>query len=133
MPVRSFWSRYGYTLVTLALFAVALVRQWVFGWYEYAEQQREHAQAVAVSGYFVQLMRGTHENWQSEFLQLVWQVAGLPFFIHVGSTQSREGQDRIEEKVDALLSALLADIVPLAAVLVVAAVVLVTAMWGSGG
>lgn len=106
MPGTSFLSRYGFTIVTLCLFAVALVGQWLFGWYEYAAEQRQHQQAVVFSEYFVQLMRGTLENWQSEFLQLVWQVAGLSFLLHVGSTQSREGQDRVEEKVDALLRAL---------------------------
>jgi hypothetical protein len=38
------------------------------------------------------------ENWQSEFLQLIWQVAGLSFLWYVGSPQSREEHDRQEEK-----------------------------------
>jgi hypothetical protein len=50
-------------------------------------------------------MRGTLENWQSEFLQLVWQVAGLSFLFHVGSTQSRESDDRMEAKIDEVLRA----------------------------
>jgi hypothetical protein len=45
------------------------------------------------------------ENWQSEFLQLLWQVAGLALLLHVGSPQSKEGDDRIEAKVDAILLA----------------------------
>lgn len=106
MPGKSILSRYGFTIVTLALFAVALVGQWLFGWYEYAAAQRAHQQAIVFSEYFVQLMRGTLENWQSEFLQLVWQVAGLSFLLHVGSTQSREGQNRLEAKVDELLRSL---------------------------
>jgi hypothetical protein len=44
------------------------------------------------------------ENWQSEFLQLLWQVAGLAWLWYVGSPQSKEGGDRLEEKVDFLLS-----------------------------
>lgn len=105
MPGKSVWSRYSYTWVTLALFLVALVGQWVFGWYEYVEQQQEHNQAIEVAAYVTQLMRGTLENWQSEFLQLVWQVAGLSFLYHVGSTQSRESEDRMEAKIDELLRA----------------------------
>lgn len=105
MPGKSIWSRYSYTWVTLALFLAALAGHWVFGWYEFAGQQQEHNQPVEVSAYVVQLMRGTLENWQSEFLQLVWQVAGLSFLFHVGSTQSREGNDRMEAKIDALLRA----------------------------
>jgi hypothetical protein len=103
MPGRSIWSRYSYTWVTLGLFFVALIGHWVFGWYEFVQQQQEHNQAVEVSAYVIQLMRGTLENWQSEFLQLVWQVAGLSFLYHVGSTQSREAEDRMEAKIDELL------------------------------
>jgi hypothetical protein len=47
--------------------------------------------------------RDTLENWQSEFLQLLWQVAGLAFFLYLGSPQSREGDERKEEKLDAIL------------------------------
>lgn len=103
VPGKSIWSRYGYTWVTLALFVLALAGHWIFGWYEYVDLQHEHNEAVEVSGYFIQLMRGTLENWQSEFLQLVWQVAGLSFLLHVGSTQSRESEDRMEAKIDEVL------------------------------
>jgi hypothetical protein len=51
------------------------------------------------------LLRDTLENWQSEFLQLIWQVAGLSFPLHVGSPQSKEGDDRKEEKLDAIPAA----------------------------
>jgi hypothetical protein len=37
------------------------------------------------------MMRDTLENWQSEFLQLIWQVAGLAILLHVGSPQSKRG------------------------------------------
>lgn len=43
------------------------------------------------------------ENWQSEFLQLIWQVAGLSILLYIGSPQSKEGDDRKEEKLDAIL------------------------------
>ena len=47
--------------------------------------------------------RDTFENWQSEFLQLLWQVVGLGYFLYVGSPSSKEGDDRVEAKLDALL------------------------------
>lgn len=46
------------------------------------------------------------ENWQSEFLQLIWQVAGLAFLIYVGSPQSKEGDERKEEKLDLILKSI---------------------------
>jgi hypothetical protein len=50
------------------------------------------------------MSRDTLENWQSEFLQLLWQVGGLAFLLFVGSPQSKEGTDRMEAKIDALLT-----------------------------
>jgi hypothetical protein len=47
--------------------------------------------------------RDTLENWQSEFLQLLWQVGGLAILLYVGSPQSKEEDDRMEEKLDVIL------------------------------
>ena len=47
----------------------------------------------------------TFENWQSEFLQLLWQVVGLAYFLYVGSPSSKENDDRMEVKMDAVLRA----------------------------
>jgi hypothetical protein len=49
--------------------------------------------------------RDTLENWQSKFLQLLWQVGGLAGSLYVGSPQSSEGDQRQEEKLDAILRA----------------------------
>jgi hypothetical protein len=46
------------------------------------------------------------ENWQSEFLQLMWQVAGLSILWYIGSSQSKESDDRLEEKIDLLIQKL---------------------------
>lgn len=95
--------RYGFLWITGAFFLISLVGHWVFGWFEYVQDQVTHGQPVEVSQYFVQLARGTLENWQSEFLQLMWQVAGLTYLLYVGSPQSKEGNDRLEDKLDAIL------------------------------
>jgi hypothetical protein len=34
---------------------------------------------------------------------LIWQVAGLSFLLYVGSPQSKEGDERKEEKLDEIL------------------------------
>jgi hypothetical protein len=96
-------AKFGYLWVTLILFLVSLVGQWGAGWVEYRQQQEEHNAPVQTKDYVVEMTRGTLENWQSEFLQLIWQVAGLSFLWYVGSPQSKEGDDRKEEKLDAIL------------------------------
>jgi hypothetical protein len=103
MPGNSIWSRYSYTWVTLSLFVLALIGQWLFGWYAYVDEQQAHNQPLEVSAYTFQLLRDTLENWQSEFLQLVWQVAGLALLFHVGSPQSKEEDERLEAKIDEIL------------------------------
>ena len=102
---RSIWKKYGYGWVTLAFFLLTLAGHWVFGWFSYVSEQLQQGAPVEVSGYLVQMTRDTLENWQSEFLQLLWQVGGMAFLLYVGSPQSKEGDDRIEAKIDAILTA----------------------------
>jgi hypothetical protein len=110
-PLRgaSVWRRYGYLWVTAALFLLSLVGHWWLSWSAYVDEQQSHGEVPQVSGYLVQTGRDTLENWQSEFLQLLWQVAGLSFLLSVGSPQSREEDERLEEKLDAVLRAVRPD------------------------
>jgi hypothetical protein len=105
MERRSIWKRYGFAWVTASLFVITLSGHWVFGWFAYVDEQRALQQPIEIGGYTIQMMRDTLENWQSEFLQLLWQVAGLAILLHVGSPQSKEGDDRMEAKIDAILLA----------------------------
>jgi hypothetical protein len=97
------WRGYAYAWITLGLFLFSLAGHWLFGWFAYADEQRTHGRPIEVSGYAVQMARDTLENWQSEFLQLLWQVGGLAYFLYLGSPQSREGDERKEAKLDAIL------------------------------
>ena len=105
----SVWKRYGYGWVTLGFFILTLVGHWLFGWFTYVGEQQAHNQPVKVPDYVIQMMRDTLENWQSEFLQLLWQIGGLAVLLYVGSPQSKEGDDRIEAKIDAILMAVQPD------------------------
>lgn len=105
MQRRSVWKRYGFAWVTAGFFIVTFVGHWVFGWFAFVDEQHALGQPISVSAYAIEMMRDTLENWQSEFLQLIWQVAGLAILLHVGSPQSKEGDDRVEAKIDAILLA----------------------------
>lgn len=96
-------KRYAYLWIALAFFLVSIGLHWLFGWYAYVDDAAEHHVQPDVAGYMVEMVRDTFENWQSEFLQLIWQVVGLAYFLYVGSPSSKENDDRIEAKVDALL------------------------------
>lgn len=100
---RSLWKAYGYAWVTLGFFIISLIGHWLFGWFAYVSEQQAHAQPIQFSDYLVEMSRDTFENWQSEFLQLLWQVGGLAILLYVGSPQSKEGDDRMEAKIDEIL------------------------------
>ncbi|HKU70969.1 MAG TPA: DUF6766 family protein [Burkholderiales bacterium] len=102
---KSVWSRYGYFWVTLVLFLGSLAAHWTLSWFAYVAEQEAHGQPVVVKEYVIEAGRDTFENWQSEFLQLIWQVAGLSLLLHLGSPQSKEGDERKEEKIDRILAA----------------------------
>jgi hypothetical protein len=94
---------YAYAWITLGFFLVSLILHWTFGWYAFVDEAAEHGQSAEFGQYLVQMSRDTFENWQSEFLQLLWQVVGLAYFLYLGSPSSHENDDRLEAKVDALL------------------------------
>jgi len=97
-------KKYAYAWITLAFFTVSIALHWGFGWLAYVDDQTSHGQAVQLSPYLVEMGRDTFENWQSEFLQLLWQVVGLAYFLYVGSPSSKENDNRMEAKIDALIA-----------------------------
>ena len=99
----SVFRKYAYAWITLTFFLVSLALHWYFGWQAYVDEAREHGSMPEMNGYLVEMSRDTFENWQSEFLQLLWQVVGLAYFLYLGSPSSKENDDRLEAKVDALI------------------------------
>ena len=98
-------KKYAYAWITLGFFLISFVLHWFFGWKAFADEAAQHSQVPQLSEYLVQMSRDTFENWQSEFLQLLWQVVGLAYFLYLGSPSSKENDDRLEAKVDELLRA----------------------------
>ncbi len=97
------WRKYRYGWLTILFFLVSLGLHWFFGWRSFADEAAQHGEAPQMAAYLNEMLRDTFENWQSEFLQLLWQVLGLAYFLYVGSPSSKESGDRLEAKVDALL------------------------------
>jgi ferric iron reductase protein FhuF len=98
-----FIKAYAFGLVTGLFFLLSWAAQFIFQMMEVRNEAQQHGQQFTWSDFFPQFFQSTFENWQSEFLQLIWQAAGLALFYYWGSSQSKEGDDRLEAKVDALL------------------------------
>ena len=96
-------GKYSYAWLTLAFFLVSLLLHWHFGWQAFQDEARQHGANPELSEFMTEAARDTFENWQSEFLQLLWQVVGLAYFLYLGSPSSKENDDRLEAKIDELL------------------------------
>lgn len=96
-------KRYAYGWITAIFFLVSIAGHWIFGWFAYLDEAREHGSNPEITAYLVEMGRDTFENWQSEFLQLLWQVVGLAYFLYICSPASKENDDRLEAKIDELI------------------------------
>jgi hypothetical protein len=103
LKTKTLLKGYAYAWLTLGFFLISLILHWWFGWNAFVDEASEHGQSAQAGAYVTQMLRDTFENWQSEFLQLLWQVVGLAYFLYLGSPSSHENDDRLEAKVDALL------------------------------
>jgi hypothetical protein len=99
----AFVKAYSFALVTASFFLASWLAQFIFQAIEVRNDAQQHGQSFSWGEFFPQFFSSTFENWQSEFLQLCWQAAGLALFYYWGSSQSREEGDRLEAKLDLLL------------------------------
>ncbi|WP_104522376.1 DUF6766 family protein [Blastococcus atacamensis] len=99
-----FTKAYSFGIVTGLLFLLSWLGQFLFQLAEVSNDAAEHGTNFEWSEFWPQFFSATFENWQSEFLQLVWQAAGLSLFFFWGSSQSKEGDERLEAKIDRLLT-----------------------------
>jgi hypothetical protein len=97
---------YGFAWITGMLFLGSWAGQLAAQVAVVSNDAAEHGQQFAWADFWPHFLASTLENWQSEFLQLVWQVTGLAFLYFWGSSQSRESDDRIEAKLDEVLTRL---------------------------
>jgi hypothetical protein len=98
-----FAKAYSFGLITAALFLLSWTGQFISQAIAIADEARQHGEEFLWSDFWPQFLASTFENWQSEFLQLIWQAVGLTLLFLWGSSQSKESDERIEAKLDALL------------------------------
>jgi hypothetical protein len=91
------WANFGLGLILCILFFVTWAAQGVVQWQRYADEQHAHNESVEMMGYLVDYGQSTLENWQSEFLQLFAFVVLASLYIHRGSAESRDSDDRMEQ------------------------------------
>jgi hypothetical protein len=98
-----FSKAYSFALVTGLFFLISWIGQFLSQLVVERNDAQMHNEAFRWADFLPQFLASTFENWQSEFLQLVWQAVGLALLLFWGSSQSKESDERIEAKLDALL------------------------------
>ena len=98
--VRRLWRNFGLSLTFAMLFLISWLAQGIAEWSSFAHQQAAHGQVARFSDFWVEFGQSTLENWQSEFLQLFSFVVVAAVLIHRGSSESKDGTDRIEKTVN---------------------------------
>jgi hypothetical protein len=97
----------GYAIATL--FVLAWLVHLFTGWQEFAAEQMAHGEMASVwgeDGYVWTWLARSFENIMSEFLQLAAFVVLTAFLIFEGSAESKDGDERMEAKIDAIASRL---------------------------
>jgi len=106
---RSVWREFGLGLILMLLFFGTWIAQGISQWQTYTDEQRAHGESIEAGDFFSEFSQSTLENWQSEFLQLFAFVVLSALYIHKGSAESKDGDEkmeaslrRIEEKLGTL-------------------------------
>ena len=97
----------GYTIAVL--FVLAWLVHLFTGWQEFVAEQAAHGEMASVwgeDGYVWTWLARSFENIMSEFLQLAAFVVLTSFLIFEGSAESKDSDERLEAKVDGILSRL---------------------------
>ena len=103
--MRRWVSRRGLGILFVSLFLGSWIAQLYFEWNVYADVARDHdSTPVFWSADFWQAFgQSTLENWQSEFLQIATFTIATAYLVYSGSSESPDGEERLEAKLDALL------------------------------
>jgi hypothetical protein len=95
--VTKVWKNFGLSIAFCILFLLSWAGHGVAEWQEFTDNARAHNESVEVGDFVATFSAATLENWQSEFLQLFSFVVLAALYIHRGSAESKDSDDRIEE------------------------------------
>jgi hypothetical protein len=95
-PGRSVLREFGLGIALMVLFFATWIAQGVAEWQQYTDQQHAHGEAATAGDFASEFAQSTLENWQSEFLQLFAFVTLAGLYIHKGSAESKDSDEKVE-------------------------------------
>lgn len=93
---RSVFREHGLGLVLMTLFFATWAGQGIAEWQTYTDEQRTHGEPIEPGDFLSAFGQSTLENWQSEFLQLFSFVTLSALYIHKGSGESKDSDEKME-------------------------------------
>jgi hypothetical protein len=93
---RSMWREFGLGLILITLFLTTWLAQGISQWQSFTDEQHAHGESAEVGDFVSDFAHSTFENWQSEFLQLFSFVVLAALYIHKGSAESKDSDEKIE-------------------------------------
>jgi hypothetical protein len=96
MAGRSIWKDFGLGIALMVLFFVTWIAHGVSEWQVYTDEQRAHGESTSAGDFIAEFSQSTLENWQSEFLQLFAFVSLAALYVHKGSAESKDSDEKVE-------------------------------------
>jgi hypothetical protein len=93
---RGIWREFGLGLALMILFFTTWVAHGIAEWQLYTDEQGAHGEPTGIGDFVTKFSQSTLENWQSEFLQLFAFVVLAALYVHKGSAESKDGDEKIE-------------------------------------
>ena len=92
-------------ILFISLFLASWIAQLYFEWEVFVDEAQAHGSTASFwsADFWEAFGQSTFENWQSEFLQIAAFTIATAYLVYKGSSESRDGEERLEAKLDALL------------------------------
>jgi hypothetical protein len=97
---RSVWREFGLGLILMILFFASWVGHGIAEWQVFTDEQAEHGESTNLGDFVASFGQATLENWQSEFLQLFSFVTLSALYVHRGSAESKDTEEKIEASLN---------------------------------
>jgi hypothetical protein len=104
--IRNVWPNFALGIVVCALFFLSWTAHGLAEWRKFVQDQNNHHEPARAGEFVIQFGEATLQNWQSEFLEAFGLIVLTSAYLHRGSAESRDSEDRIEAKIDKLVEKL---------------------------
>jgi hypothetical protein len=96
------WGNYNLSIVLLALFLLTWIGHFIAQMVEFSNEAHAQGESFVFWDFVPAFWQATHENWQSEFHQLLTFVTLTSFLIHRGSPESKDGDEEMMAKLESI-------------------------------